>query len=114
MYFVVYLHKLNKHFVIPATWIKDIDEQLEKFINASLNKSQIFLCFYTTNAAAFIDGRPDAEFEPDFSTMVNALNDDGSYDGCFYGNLKLFKSKFLILLKSVKPFNSRLFFSGFW
>lgn len=104
MYFVVYLHKLNKHFVIPAKWIKGIEKQLEKFINVSLNKSQIFLCFHTTNAAAFIDGRPDAEFEPDFSTIVNEVNADGSYEGCFYGNLKRFQCKFLILLKSIKEY----------
>lgn len=99
MYFVVYLHKLNKHFVIPATWINGIENQMEKFVNVSLNKSQKFLCFYTTNDAAFIDGRPDTTFVPDFSTMVDEVNVDGSFNGCFYGNLKQYKCKYLMKYK---------------
>lgn len=94
MYFVVYLHKLNKHCVIPAAWIKDIEPQLEKFINISLNKSQVFLCYNTTNAAAYIDGRPDTDFQPNFSVIVDEINADGTYDGCFLGNLKQFKCKY--------------------
>lgn len=93
MYFVVYLHKLNKHFVVPATWIDGISRQMEKFVNISLNKSQVFLVYYTTDATAFVDGRPDTNFDPDFSKMVTDLNADGSYDGCFYGTLKQYKCK---------------------
>lgn len=91
MYFVVYLHMLNKHFVLPASWIKGIGKQIEKFVNISLNQSQIFLCYYTTKNEAFIDGCPDARFKADFSTMVKKINADGSFDGCFYGNLKQYK-----------------------
>ena len=95
MYFVVYLYKLNKHYIVPKTWIDGIDSQMEKFVNISLNRSQIFLIYYTTNEAAFIDGRPDPDFNPNFSKIVTDLNADGTFDGCFHGILKQFKCKLL-------------------
>lgn len=93
MYFVVYVQKLNQHVVVPYTWIKGIGKQLEKFINLSLNRTQKFLCFYTTNETAFIDGCPDKYYEPDFTKMVDNTNPDGSFDGCFIVKLKQFKSE---------------------
>lgn len=92
-YFVVYLFKLNKHCVVPATWIGGIEMHMEKFVNISLNRSQRFLIFYTTNEAAFVGGRPDHNFNPNFSKMVTDLNTDGTFDGCFHGILKQFKCK---------------------
>lgn len=94
MYFVVYLFELKNHVVLPATWIRGIGKQIEKFVNLSLNKSQPFLCYYTTNPAAFADGRPDQCYVPDFSKMVDKVNPDGSFDGCFIGKLKQYKSMY--------------------
>lgn len=93
MYFVVHLQLLNKHVVLPTAWIRGIECQYEKFVNNSLNKSQIFLCYYTTNDDAFVNGRPDECFFPDFNKKVKKINDDGSFDGCFYGKLKQYKCK---------------------
>lgn len=81
------------------TWINGIDIQMEKFVNMSLNRSQRFLIYYTTNEAAFVDGRPDPDFNPNFSKIVTDLNADGTFDGCFLGILKRFKSKLLIFAK---------------
>lgn len=101
MYFVVYLKALQKNVVIPATWIHEIDSHIEKFINNSINKNQSFLCYYTNNEAAYIDGCPKPYFLPNFCLpMVQQPNPDGSFDGCFVGKLKKFKSKNLsIILK---------------
>lgn len=106
MYFVVYITKLNKHVVVPYTWIKGIGQQFEKFVNASLNRTQIFICYYTTNEDAFIAGRPNKNYVPNFNVMVDQINPDGSFDGCFTAKLKQYKSElkilFLIMIYSLK------------
>lgn len=77
-YYVVYLNLKQKNVIVPATWIKDIEQHYEKFVNNSLNRSQIFLCFYPDESSqSFIDGRPDENFEPDFQS-----------ENCFTGKLK--------------------------
>lgn len=94
MYFVVYLDLLKKNVIIPARWINEIACHFEKFINQSINKNQWHLCYYTTNANAFINGVPDKSYEPDFSIdLVKQINSDGTFDGCFFGLLVHFKGK---------------------
>lgn len=110
MYFVAHLQVLNKHVVVPAAWIKGIDRQFEKFVNLSLNKSQVFLCFYTTHEVAFVDGRPNGSFEPDFSKMVTHINADGSFNGTFHCQLKQYKCKCRHYMMNVK-LNMTLIFS---
>lgn len=94
MYFVVYLLGLNKNVILPATWIKNVSEQFEKFINRSLNRSQAMLCYFTTNPAAFDEKNcPRKDWDPDFSSMV-VMNDSEAYnefDGCFVGLVQQFK-----------------------
>lgn len=86
--------RLNKNVILPKTWIYGIEEHLEKFINNSLNCTQKFRCYYTTDAAAFDMGCPKLEFEPDFDAdMVTGINPDGSFDGCFYGKMQFFSCK---------------------
>lgn len=93
MYFVVHLQTLNKNVVVPATWIYGIAKQIEKFVNVSLNPNQIFLVYYTTNDAAFVNGRPDEDFPVNFSSLVKEINSDGSFDGSFFGKMRQFKRK---------------------
>lgn len=94
MYFVVRLLILGKNVILPTTWIHGIDEHMEKFINNSLNCTQKFLCYYTNKTAAFDNGRPIPEFEPDFAAdMVTNINSDGTFDGCFYGKLQHYSRK---------------------
>lgn len=81
-YFVVFLRELRKNVVLPSTWIKDIDKHYAKFINNSLNRSQLYLCYYTTNDEAHIDGRPNENFQADFNSEY-----------CFHGKLKRYYGK---------------------
>lgn len=95
MFFVVFLPVLKRNVVLPAAWIEKIDDHLEKFMNYSVNSSQSFRCYYTTNELAFDnEGRPKEDISPDFSldliTKIE-LNDD--FDGCFTGKIKKFKCK---------------------
>lgn len=95
MYFIVFLSKLQRNVVLPSSWIKDVDEHYEKFMNYSVNSSQKFLCYYTTKETAFNNGKPKENFPPDFnSNMVSEINADGSFDGCFIGKIKKCKCKF--------------------
>lgn len=98
MWFVVYLKKLNKNVILPESWIKDIGDHYEKFMNYSVNSSQSFLCYYTTNQAAFdMNNQPNVDFEADFSSnMVTEMNSDGTFNGCFIGKIKKCKCKYIV------------------
>lgn len=82
VYYVVFLLEQRKHVVVPATWIRDVQKHYEKFVNNSINRSQKFLCFYTTSEEAHIDGRPDENFVADFDS-----------EHCFIGQLKRYHGK---------------------
>lgn len=97
MFFVVYLRALKKNVILPAEWILDIENHLEKFINNSINRSQKFLCYYTSNDAAFLNGCPDADFKPNFSLAMITENSIGAFDGCFIGKLNRFFCKYFTL-----------------
>lgn len=66
MYFVAYLLDSKKHVVIPKTWVFDIKNHWEKFINHSINRNQKFLVFYSETCVNQ-EGQPDYDFEPDFN-----------------------------------------------
>lgn len=93
MYFIVYLEKLRKNVILPTTWIKDIDDHMEKFFNYGLNTVQQFKCFYTKNEMAFepINGLPFSSYPANFDLPLNNLVVD---EGCYTGQLKRFKSKY--------------------
>lgn len=95
MYFLVYIiacteldaskenHLANEgaFVVLPQNWIKDINEHLEKFLNRSLNKNQVFTCYWT-DAAESIDrnGALKLDFEPDFrASFGNVFPSEGCY-----------------------------------
>lgn len=68
MYFVVFLEVLKRNVILPPAWIEKVDEHFEKFINYSVNSSQYFRCYSTTNELAFdLEGRPKNDYSPDFS-----------------------------------------------
>lgn len=93
MYFVVYLRSLKRNVVLPATWIKNVENHFEKFINLSINRSQWFLCYYTNDDAAFIDGKPDEKFKANFKLPMIQIDTDGPFNGCFLGKLKHFNGE---------------------
>lgn len=71
MYYIVYLLKDKINIIVPQTWIKDINDHIEKFINSGLNSSQKFLCFWTESPHAFDEnGRPKLNFEPDSNAEI--------------------------------------------
>lgn len=89
MYFVVHLKNSFYDVVVPRDWIKGIDDHWEKFINNSLNKNQLFLCYFNANALDK-DGRPQSNVTPNFRAMANFPG-----EGCYEVNLIRFKSESL-------------------
>lgn len=87
MFFVVFLPALKKNVVLPAEWIYNIGDHLEKFINNSLNKNQWFLCYYTTSVAAFNDDhQPNKDVVPDFALDL-ITKESEEFNGVFFGLL---------------------------
>lgn len=91
MYFVVFLKALKKNVVLPTSWIENITNHFEKFLNYSLNSSQTFRCFHTTDEDAFIESRPNEEYQVDFSLELIEQENGENYKGCFLGQIKKFK-----------------------
>lgn len=87
MYFVAHFFAHDIYVIVPRTWIRDIDEHWEKFVNNSINRNQTFLCYYSKDA---IDdqGKPDHTVLPVFQIPVNA-NFVGA--GCYYAKLVCYK-----------------------
>lgn len=83
-YFVVFSREMKENVILPASWIKDIEKHLEKFLNNSINRSQVFLCFSpdVSSDAFDDDGCPDQNFEPDFHSI-----------NCFRANMKHYFGK---------------------
>lgn len=89
MYYIAFLKDLKKNFIVPKQWIKDIKLHKEKFYNKSLNSAQTFICFYTTNPAAFDDdGMPRGDFAPNFEERIR---EDLNGDGLYHIKLKAYK-----------------------
>lgn len=79
MYYVVFLKLKKTHVVVPCWWIKDNEATWEKFINGGLNNSQKYLCFYSEESPAFMDGRPNVYFEPKFEGDLGEFSVDDYY-----------------------------------
>lgn len=103
MFFVVFLPPLRKNVIIPANWIYNIEDHLEKFINNGLNKNQWFLFYYTTKPQAFVNNandQPDEDFTPDFTLdLITEIEAGDDFDGVFFGVLVNFKSEYLVIIK---------------
>lgn len=90
MYFIVYFLAPKIHVIIPQTWIHGIKDHWEKFVNNSINKNQKFVCYYSQCTEAMNEGRPNADFVPDFSLR---LDPNFPADGCYVAKLLLYKGK---------------------
>lgn len=85
MFFVALLIKPQLHVIIPKDWVFGIDDHWEKFVNASINRNQIFLCFYSEEARAIDDHeRPNVDFPPDFGLSKKVVFPE---TGCYDANL---------------------------
>lgn len=89
MFYIVFLVEPKINVVIPKSWILDVEDNWEKFVNKGLNSTQKFLCFWSEAEHAQIDGKPNPNFKPQF----NNVNHVFPAEGCYFGKLVHFKSE---------------------
>lgn len=97
MYFGVFLVDLSYHVVIPKTWVQGIDNHWEKFVNKSLNRNQIFRCFYGGGLniginAWDVEGRPNINYTPNFELSTE----------CHPGKLVFFKQNYDVAIEIIR------------
>lgn len=89
MYFVAYFIEAKVYKVVPHSWIKNVSQHLEKFMNNGLNSNQMYTVYWTNSADAYDDnGIPKTSFRPNFDSVGGGkFPEDGLYR-CY---LKRFK-----------------------
>lgn len=87
MYFIVYLINEKKCVTVPHTWIQDMHEYIENFVNNGLNKKK-FLTFYTDNSAAFEGTLPRASHSPNLGASLNASFPKEGWYRCYVRKFK--------------------------
>lgn len=94
MYFVVHLKSSSFDVIVPKQWLKGIDDHWQNFVNHSLNKNQVFLCYI--NSSAFDnDGCPRDDVMPQFTHMANPTTGFPIEEGCYEVYLVRYKSKLI-------------------
>lgn len=92
MYFIVYLIRQNQNVIIPVTWVRENEKNLENFVNDGLNRNHNYYCFWSQNDGAMKEnGEPNAEYLPRFHI---ALGNEFPNEGCYLGKIVRFCSKF--------------------
>lgn len=87
MFFVVFSTQINDHFIVPAAWIKDL--KFKNHVNRSLNKNQLYRCYYSTNG--LLNGMPNGNIEPKFETEI--AREFPCTEGCYTCYLVYFSGK---------------------
>lgn len=86
MYYVVYLVGINqkeKHAVFPASWLKDSEQQLQKFVKNRINRNQVHTFFWSNEKNS--DGEPNTDVQPNFN-LPQQKAFPPPIDGCFQGH----------------------------
>lgn len=91
MFFAVFFIQPSIHVIIPKTWILGIEDHWDKFVNDSINRNQIFRCFYSQEPNALnIHGQPNVDFAPNFEVDIAQFPNEG----CYFGKLIFFKQNY--------------------
>lgn len=91
MYFVVFIHENRKYFIVPSSWIKEIDSNWQKFINNGVNTNQVFTVFYSESRDAMDEhGKPNSDYAAKFSDEMKKFPEEG----CYFANILKYFGKF--------------------
>lgn len=85
-YFVVYIIGVRDYLVLPIQWYHDIN--FERIVNYLLVTSHRYRCFYSTEPRAWIDDKPNGEYEADFNAPLQDVF--GFPEACHIGILVKF------------------------
>lgn len=95
MYFVVFIFDSGSHHIIPTTWVKDMEENWQKFINRGLNSSQKFTVYFSNRDEAMIHDQPDMNYEPVFTNEAKVF----PQEGCYYAKILKYFGKIYFSFK---------------
>lgn len=88
MYFVVYILKAKRCVVVPYTWIADLQNHLELFLNRGINANKQHKVFYTDNPRAFANDLPLLDFPPNENVGLSARFPEEGWFICYVKKLK--------------------------
>lgn len=82
MYLIVFIVRWQTFAVIPEKWLYDIEKQMEKFCNISINVTQWHTCFWTDSQhARDVEDNILENFEPNFNA---SWNNEFPHEGCYF------------------------------
>lgn len=91
MFFVVYLTEVvegEKHHVFPIEWMRDSENQLEKFVRMAINCNQSHIFFWSNEKIA--SDQPDTSVQPNFNLPLETKFPPIG-DACFLGKTVFFR-----------------------
>lgn len=94
MFFVVYSIHAEVYFTIPTIWVHDLT--WDNHVNRSLNKNQMYRCYWTQNPAAWNNGTPNENFTPNFKVPIG--NIFPAEENCFICYLAYYSGEKINLL----------------
>lgn len=87
MCFIVYILETEQHVAVPYSWI-ELNCHMEGMINNGVNANIIFVVYYTLNQAAFRNGIPRWDFQPNIHAHFNRQFPN---EGWYHCRVKKFK-----------------------
>lgn len=89
MYFIVYSIDDEKYFVVPRSWIHNLE--FEAIVNDVINSSLQYDCYRGLDAAAWNNKVPDIDFIPTFGKgteyfQVNLVRYNGKFGFIYTAN----------------------------
>lgn len=92
MFFIVYFIRPKGNVIIPVSWVREFEKNLENFVNDGLNNNHKYYCFWSQNDAAVKEsGEPNAAYLPQFNF---GLEHEFPNEGCYLGKIIHFCCKF--------------------
>lgn len=93
MYFVVYIVDIKQNRTVPHTWIRDVNNFIEMFINSGIKHNRTFYTFWTHRPEAFdVHGIPRKNYRVNLKATGNNVFPHEGWYRCF---IKKFRCEYL-------------------
>lgn len=94
MFFIAYLVDVKKSIVVPAVWVYNFEELIQKFIRKSINSNQKCLIYFSKKT---VDGIPDGEIDANFTAPSSNIFPSIGEEACFVAKITHYFSEFIFL-----------------
>lgn len=84
MFFIAKILQTKTRVIIPKTWVFDVENYWERWVNNGISKNEKFKCFYSNEPEA-LDGQniPNQEYIPDWTVFPRCNDVDFPEHGCY-------------------------------